>query len=216
MFEYARFNLRTYPLHRELLELLRTGAKYLDVGCCFGQDIRYLRTQPGIDPMNLYGVELRQEFIEMGYEMFLDRESLPSKIAQADVFDDNAWIYRELTGKLSVIHLGYILHLFDYNTQVDMVKRMMRLIDRKPGSMIVGKSVGAEAAGLFVHPTVGEMFRHSMITFREIWEENSGCNVAVYLHMGKERRVSADGKQIFQHPANERAVELEFCVLILD
>lgn len=215
MYEYVRFNLPSYPLHRELLQLIRDGGKFLDVGCCFGQDIRYLRAQTGIDARNLYGADLRQEFINMGYDLFLDRDTLPSKIRQADIFDDNCWMYQELSSGVSVIHLGYVLHLFNYSTQVDMVKRMMRLLDKKPGNMVVGRSVGAEVPGHYMHPTVGQMYRHSMITFQELWEENAGCKVAVYLHMGKARRVSADGKQVFEHPPTERAVELEFCVLIL-
>lgn len=40
-----------------MVQRLKDGARYLDVGCCLGQDIRKL-VADGVPSAHLYGVEL--------------------------------------------------------------------------------------------------------------------------------------------------------------
>lgn len=138
-----------------------------------------------------------------------------SRIRQADLFDDESWVMREMRGALSVVHLSYVLHLWGWEKQVDAVRRVVRLLKREKGCMVVGRSVGSEVPGEFVHPTVGVMFRHDEETFRKMWVENCGCEVEVKVKVGKSRRVSADGKKWFEHPPMERAIELEWAVVLV-
>ena len=71
---FFSFNLRRLSFYIEVFERLRAGATFCDVGCCFGQEIRHLVFYGGIDFTQLYGFDLEQEFVEMGYELFRDRE----------------------------------------------------------------------------------------------------------------------------------------------
>ena len=69
----------------------------LDIGNCFGHDIRKL-VFDGVPGGNLAGVELRPEFIELGYELFRDRETLGARMVQGDVLGkrgEEPWVELE-------------------------------------------------------------------------------------------------------------------------
>ena len=118
---------------------LQQGQKFLDLGCCFGQEIRQLIFD-GAPSENLYGLDLRQEFFELGYELFLDRGKCKAKFFAADVFEPGAEI-EELTSKMHVVYAGAFFHLFDRPQQVVLAKRVVSLMAGKKGDMILGLSL---------------------------------------------------------------------------
>ena len=81
---YARKDV--YP---RLLSRLKgeEDCKFLDVGCCLGQDIRKLRFD-GVPGERLFGAEINNGFIDLGYQLFRDRDTLGAKIMVADISDD--------------------------------------------------------------------------------------------------------------------------------
>ena len=52
---------------------------FLDVGCCLGTDMRKL-VFDGVPAQNLVGIELRQQYIDLGFDLFRDRNRLGAKI----------------------------------------------------------------------------------------------------------------------------------------
>ncbi|KAI5796612.1 hypothetical protein EDC01DRAFT_689443 [Geopyxis carbonaria] len=172
MYEFVKFNLPTYPNYRELLALLNAGGLYLDLGCCVGQDLRHLSAAENIPAEHLYGVDLKQEFIDLGYELFLDRDHFEAHFGVSDVFDtsEDSWLIKECKGRMSVVHVGYFLHLFEYEKQVEVCQRIVELLMPKSGVMVVGRSTGSVEPGLFKHPTSGNMFRHNPESFEAMWK----------------------------------------------
>lgn len=69
----------------------------LDLGCCCAQDLRKL-VHDGAPSENLWGAELKGGFLELGYELFLDRETLKAHFIEADVFDAEG-LLKQLEGK---------------------------------------------------------------------------------------------------------------------
>ena len=41
-FRFLDLSLHASKAHDEVIDRVREGAKFLDLGCCFGQEIRYL------------------------------------------------------------------------------------------------------------------------------------------------------------------------------
>lgn len=64
---FLSFNLSRMPFWPRVLERLRTdpSSGFLDVGCCFGQEIRFLADQ-GIPGEQLFGCDLEQVFSATG------------------------------------------------------------------------------------------------------------------------------------------------------
>ena len=75
---FLDFSLARMPSYDKILARLcdpAAPAKLLDVGCCFGQDLRRLVVD-GAPSENLVGLELKPQFLSLGYDLFADREFL--------------------------------------------------------------------------------------------------------------------------------------------
>ena len=64
---FLSFNLSHMPFYPRLLQTLKssTTGGFLDAGCCFAQEIRFL-TNEGIPHSQLYGCDLERVFIDIG------------------------------------------------------------------------------------------------------------------------------------------------------
>ncbi|KAA8899395.1 hypothetical protein FN846DRAFT_174347 [Sphaerosporella brunnea] len=218
LFEFVKFNLPTYPAYAHVLSLLQRdhGAVYLDVGCCVGQDLRYLRSHERIPPSQLVGAELQQEFIDLGHELFLDSpEETGIRMQAADIFDAHSWLEKEMRGKCAVVHASYFLHLFNYARQREAAERLVGYLRGRPGDVIVGRMIGSAVAGEYMHPTVGVMMRHDLASFGKFWDEvgsRTGRKLKVECQIDPNTvRVSPEGKR-FDHPPEEKATEMVFSI----
>lgn len=115
----------------------------------------------GVVQENLYGSDLRGEFFEIGYRLFLDRDILQSKFIEADITDPNSEL-SELDDKIYIIYARSFLHLFNFKGQIEVCKRLVKLLREKKGSLILGRQVGNIDAGEYVQTTNerGIMYRH--------------------------------------------------------
>ncbi|KAK7709431.1 hypothetical protein SLS64_006344 [Diaporthe eres] len=104
-FKFLALRLYEQPSYATVVRRLKQGAKYLDIGCCLGQDIRKL-VMDGARPENLYGAELHAPFIDLSYELFRDR-GLASTFMEADALvpPGDSPLSR-LKGEVDFVHLG--------------------------------------------------------------------------------------------------------------
>jgi len=183
-FYFVEFTFANQPGYPEALRKLKQGGSLLDVGCCFGQDLRKL-VADGAPAANLYGIDLRPEFAELGYELFLDRETfLAHFIAPVDILllgegcTANDKTVRPLDGKMDIIHLGYFLHLFNWQDQVRASKNIAKFLSPAKDSLIVGHQVGSGVSGEFATPWTGleedSAFKHNEASFKQLWEQVPG------------------------------------------
>ncbi|KAH7402868.1 hypothetical protein BKA66DRAFT_404384 [Pyrenochaeta sp. MPI-SDFR-AT-0127] len=152
----------------EVVERLCKGQKLLDMACCFGQTTREL-VVGGAPAVNIYGCDLQPGFIELGYELFKDREKLQSKFLIADIFDSNSAL-ADLKGHFDMVYAGSFFHLWGREGQVKASKAVAALLRPEPGSMILGRQVGAVEAAEQISPT-GTMYRHNVASFKKMWKE---------------------------------------------
>ena len=80
----------------------------MDLGCGLGQDLRVL-VRDGTPAENLVGLDLMREYIDLGYELFQDRERLSSTFIAQDFFEDTPEI-ENIARKAKVINFGYFMH----------------------------------------------------------------------------------------------------------
>jgi hypothetical protein len=108
----------------------------------------------------LTGADLRPEFVEMGFELFLDKDRLKSTFVFGDFFAPETMGLKEQS--FDVILASAFFHLFDWEGQVKGFEKAAKLLKNKPGSMIVGGQLGALKAGHFQHASVktGRAFAH--------------------------------------------------------
>ncbi|KAH9481576.1 Methyltransferase adrK [Psilocybe cubensis] len=151
------------PGYYNALKLLdkRTDPILLDLGCCFGNDIRKAVVD-GWPVQNVIASDLRQEFWDAGHELFKSTpESFPAAFIAGDIFDpsmldididiaptptDND--IRPLTSlttltplkhRVSAIHASSFFHLFNEDQQRLLALRLAALLLPERGSIIFGQ-----------------------------------------------------------------------------
>lgn len=165
--------LHAHPRYDTIVERLKSpGATYLDVGCCFGQDLRQL-VLDGVPSQNLVGLDIEGALMEHGYELFLDRQTLQSRFVVADVFkgasQGKVWADLEQSG-FDVLHCSAFFHLFPLEDQTSAAKQIARLV--KKGGVIVGRQMGSTKPGDVAAIKEGSSsYRHNVETFDALWRE---------------------------------------------
>ncbi|KAH9868779.1 hypothetical protein J1614_007853 [Plenodomus biglobosus] len=165
--------------YNEMVKRLSEGQKLLDMACCFGQTIRQL-VAGGAPSENIYGSDLQSEFIELGYKLFKDQSKLKTKFLVADIFDPNSAL-TTMKGEFDMVFAGSFFHLWGYEKQTEVSKAVAALLRTSPGSMILGRQIGAITAVEKTSAT-GTMYRHNVESFRKMWEDigkETGVNFSV-------------------------------------
>ncbi len=171
MFQFMDLSIMTTNVYPEVLERVKQGENFLDLGCCFGQEIRQL-VFDGAPSSNTYGSDVWGEFMSIGYELFRDKKRLQSTFIAADVFDDASPL-AGLAGQMNIVYTGAFFHLFSLEEQEKAALRVVQLLAPQPGSMIVGRQSGSEDAGEFSRAgdkSGRKHFRHNPQSWKELWD----------------------------------------------
>lgn len=167
-FRFLDLSMMRLDVYPRILESLKSGGKLLDLGCCLAQDIRKL-VADGVPAENLYGVEYEAPFIDIGYDLFKDRDTLKSHFMQGDVLEKSPEApLNKLKASIDIIHLGMVLHVFDREEQLTALERCVEILKSQPGTLIVGQAVGHAEGKLSPAAEGRYSFKHSDKTFREL------------------------------------------------
>jgi hypothetical protein len=134
------------------------------------QDLRKL-VHDGAPADQLYGAELEAPFIDMGYELFRDKETFKAHFMVADIFDmSESRPLKELEGKMDFVHVGLFLHLFNWAEQVAACERIVSILKPEKGVLVLGQQMGTTTPGQVNH---GHriLFKHDAATFEKLWAE---------------------------------------------
>ncbi|KAI2895239.1 hypothetical protein CBS63078_4254 [Aspergillus niger] len=188
-FRFLDISISNSSAYSEILSRLKdTSDIYLDLGCAMGQDIRHLVHQ-GAPQSQIYGSDLYSKFIDLGYELFADRDTLSCEFITSDIFDDSSELFQRLGEKVDMINAASFFHLFDWDTQVKLAKQVMKLMKPKPGSIVVGRHVGDYNAGELEAKELGSnIWRHDLDSWRRLWEQ-------VGRETGTEWKVDVTGEE---------------------
>ncbi|KAB8265373.1 hypothetical protein BDV32DRAFT_134646 [Aspergillus pseudonomiae] len=168
MFWFLDFDLSRSPQYARVLELLKSGALFIDIGCGIGQDIRRL-VYDGVPGQNLIGLDLYGGFVDLGFELFRDKASLGASFLIQSFFDDTA-LFRQVMGQVSVVNSGYFMHLWDWDGQIKIGRRMMELLPTA-GGLVTGVHFGSKRSGRWIPHGGKEMFLHDTDTLTAMWTE---------------------------------------------
>lgn len=152
-----------------------SGRKMADMGCCLGQDLRKL-VLDGIPPENLVGVELQPEFIELGYDLFRDRDRRPPEGGNI------TWLVGDLLApvgtnpwpglhrRFDIVNFSMVLHQFTRDQQIVMFERAIHVLEDRPGTIITGTACGSPD-GRVVTWAGREIPNHNAETFGRLIHE---------------------------------------------
>jgi len=191
----SRLKISRLPAYHPALKLHRENrdAILLDIGCCFGNDVRKA-VADGWPVHNVIASDLQQGFWDFGHELFKSTpETFPAAFVVGDAFDsdiiapqtpfnyvpqtprpalDSLTSLTPLQGHISVIHASSFFHLFDEMHQQELAERLATLLSPLPGSVIFGTHGGSAEKGDSVEHSTPEhrFFRHSPESWAELWD----------------------------------------------
>ncbi len=167
---FLNFSIGKNPAYQEVLDRIKNGEQFLDLGCCMGQDIRKL-VHNGAPSENTFASDLKKDFWGFGYDMFLDKTTLRTQFMEADIFDADSEL-KQVDGKIDIINAASFFHLFDWNDQVRAARRAVQLLKPVSGSLIIGRQGGKPEAGSFSH-IKKEMtaFWHNPESWAKMWKQ---------------------------------------------
>ena len=137
--------------------------RLLDVGCCFGTDMRQLVLE-GFRPSNLLGLDINDTFISLGLDILFDDRNGPlgQRFVTGDILDDTTV---ERTPKLKefvdsgidAIYAGSVYHLLSEDNTRRLSEAIFRMV--ASGGCAFGRTVGVVGDQIFGHkidkPAVG-------------------------------------------------------------
>lgn len=189
---------------------------FLDVGACLGQDVRKL-IHDGAPAVSVAGAELSPTFIQLGHELFRDS---PEKVAmvQANILEPltEGGPLGKFRGRLRVVQLGMILHLFTWEEQINAFENAIALLRDEPGVLIIGQATGNVDGVVTQTLTVGGANRgtckHNVESFKKLIndvEARTGTKWNVQAELDEGLSIH-DGKRTWDDPKTRRLLfELE-------
>jgi SAM-dependent methyltransferase len=177
-------------------------ARLLDVGCCFGQDLRRL-VADGAPSENLVGLDLEPQFLELGYDLFADRKSFKGQMYAGDIFDESPnGLLATLKGTIDILHAASFFHLFSWDDQVNAGVHLVHLMRNPLGALVLGRQLGSSTGEERPNPTDpnSRMYYHSPDSFTRLWaviseHTNTNWNVNAWLEEVTTHSKRADKKQ---------------------
>ncbi|RPD58757.1 hypothetical protein L226DRAFT_575992 [Lentinus tigrinus ALCF2SS1-7] len=196
MFSFTRLKLARLPGYEKILVLGRTREYpiFLDIGCCFGNDVRKL-VADGYPIDSVMATDLHPEFLELGHKLFNTTPSTypvpflagdaldPSFLEVVHPFYTKPYSPRpnlsELTslsalhGHVSAISVCSVFHVFDEAGQLQLARAIAGLLSPEPGSMVIGIHSGRPEKGTFVTHAGGRSvstFYHSPESWTQLWD----------------------------------------------
>lgn len=125
----------------------------------------------GAPAENLWGTDLEAGFIDLGYELFLDKDTLKAHFFAADALDPDSGL-NQLKGQISIIYAGFFFHLFTFDQGVEIVVRLIGILKAEKGSLILGKQAGSPVADekILDLKAAGKLWRHSPESWTKVWQ----------------------------------------------
>lgn len=170
MFSFVKIHISKNPAYPAVLSrLLSQNETLLDLGCGFGQELRTL-VAAGVPTTNVYGLDISDGFIELGFELFRDKATLQPQFITADLLASPA-IPPQLDGTLNIVFAGSFFHLFSWDDQLSLLKRVVAMLKPEAGSMIFGHQVGQIQAQESLVPDVpsGKIYFHDPESYKKMW-----------------------------------------------
>jgi SAM-dependent methyltransferase len=171
---FLDFSLAKMPSYDKILARLcdsTSPARLLDVGCCFGQDLRKLVVD-GVPSERLVGLELESKFLDLGFELFADREFFKGQMIAGNLFDEspNSPV-AALAGSIDIAHAASFFHLFSWDEQINAAVHLVNLMRNVPGALVLGRQLGSSTGEERPTPTISnsKSFFHSPESFRALW-----------------------------------------------
>ena len=155
------------PAYPTILQRVKGGSTFMDVGCFLGHDLRRLIFD-GAPSTNLYGVDIVSHW-DVGYDLFRDRDRFSAHFIEADILSEHPALLA-LRGRIDVVSITHVFHQWDWEGQVAAANKVCAFT--RAGSMVVGCQIGNVAAKDVMSKAIqAPQWRHTPTSFQRLWDQ---------------------------------------------
>ncbi len=117
---------------------------------------------------------MEQRFLDLSYDLFRDKGTMKGHLFTANALEEGNAL-DGLHGKMDAVYAGSFLHLFDWDAQLQICKRIVKVLKPRKGSMVFGRQMGnLKGQEVPATPRVGNdlkmNWRHDVESFGRLWE----------------------------------------------
>lgn len=119
-------------------------------------------------------MEMVEDFVKLGYELFVDKESLRSEFLVANIMQPTSVsIYEHIQGDTDIIYASSFFHLFTLEEQFELAMKVVDILRPRAGSMILGRQLGSVRPGIYPLRKLeeGKLYRHDVASFTQMWKD---------------------------------------------
>ncbi|CAF9924009.1 hypothetical protein IMSHALPRED_006057 [Imshaugia aleurites] len=175
-FRFLDLSISLQPSYHRILSFLKEPQSHhtlLDLGCCFAQDVRKL-VHDGVPSENLYACDLEQSFLDLSYDLFKDENTMKAHLFTTNVFAEDGPLDK-LQGKMDVVYTASFLHLFGWDDQLKICKRIIKTLKPRKGSTVFGRQMGnLKGQEVPNKSVVGQdssfIWLHDVESFTRLWD----------------------------------------------
>jgi SAM-dependent methyltransferase len=146
LFAFTWPSIQIAEIYTKVLDRVKGGHQLLDLGCGFGQNIRWL-IHDGAPSENVAGADISPLLVDCGYEYFKDQEKLKSKFFIGDVLDSQSPTFIAVKESFDIVFASMVYHLWGWDDHIKALIQTVKLLKPLPGSIIFGWQLGASPAG---------------------------------------------------------------------
>ena len=141
-------------------DILQTGSKkkILDIGCALGTDLRKMYLD-GMLQHNLYGLELEQRFIDLGYELFADRQKNKITFLIGNILDETIVKAFNSMNQFDIVYSSSVIHLLEKEEIKQLLKNVLTLLEER--GIFFGQTTGLKEPQEQFKPSGQKIYLHS-------------------------------------------------------
>ncbi|RPD58889.1 hypothetical protein L226DRAFT_471237 [Lentinus tigrinus ALCF2SS1-7] len=204
-FSFIKLTLARLSAYSRVLEFgkLRKNAIFLDVGCCFGNDVRKA-IMDGFPMERVICTDLLPDFWMLGHKLFRTTpETYPVAFLAGDILDpdflkpaDPFYVappseqepevsaigsLSPLHGHVAVISICNVFHLFDTEeAQTRLARALASLLSPQPGSMIIGTHAARPEHGSRLEKVEKDHLHHVTVYYHSPESWKALCNGEIF------------------------------------
>jgi len=145
------------------------------------QELRSL-AHAGIPTKQLCGSDTNLDFMATSFDLFNDKDSFQGSLIPANIFDEDVFeqAWKGWESSFDIVHAGLFLHLFNYEQQLLVCEKIIKLLRKEKGTMFLGEMVGCAGSGergegtdakFWKEGEERKQFLHDVEGFQRLWDD---------------------------------------------
>lgn len=140
------------------------GKSIVDIGCGMGTDLRRMNLD-GAAQENLYGIDIENTFINLGFDLFNDKNTNIINFLTGNILDKMIIDQLHLRNKFDIIYSSAVIHLLNKEDIQKLIGNIFSLL--KPEGIFFGQTTGLSLSAEINDSSGKKRFLHSKESLRD-------------------------------------------------